>query len=369
MANLTGIALGWSKEGQKEGQLELVATSARDGSRDTVWHAQQTDPDRNEWTAWERFGSPGGGAGAPAVLQREDGLLDLLVKGRDQSIWRRFQVNPGRWSPWDKLGAPDREGFLGSLAFTQNKDGRLEVFVDRQGELAWHRWQQRAVGEADWSVWDPFGLPNGRLFGSLAVGRDSQSRLVAFAPAAAPAAGKQELWHRWQRTPGSPWSPWTTLKSPPGNRGPGEAVLGTNADGRLEVFTVASDGTVWHRWQQRAGDPESWEKPWDPLGAHGGGFREVAAGMDATGRLTLVATSQNGRDLFQLTQVTPGGHWGSWSPLPSVPTEAAGPLLYLNSNGGLGLFLRTPDTGGLHQLIQPEPDASWTPGPPWLPPS
>jgi hypothetical protein len=367
MADLTGIALDWNSDSQ----LELVATSAREGSRDTVWHAQQTDPDRNEWTGWEPFGRPGGGAGAPAFLQRQDLKLelDLAVIGRDQSIWRRFQVSPGHWSDWDELGIPGGESFLGSLAFTENKDGRLEVFAARHDGTAWHRWQRSAGGVADWSPrWAPFGLPDGQLLGALAIGRDAQSRLVAFAPALVP-GDEPAMWHRWQSTPSDGWSAWTSLGSPPGDRGPGEAVLGTNYDGRLEVFTVASDGAVWHRWQQRAGGPESWEgQPWHNLGAQGGGFREVAVRRDAAGCLTLAATSQNGRDLFQLTQVTPGGGWGSWSPLPSVPTEAAGPLLYLNSNGGLGLFLLTPDTGGLYQLIQREPDGSWTPGPPWPPP-
>lgn len=367
MADLTGIAL----DRNSDGQLELAATSAREGSRDTVWHAQQTDPDRNDWRGWEPFGRPAGGAGAPAFLQRLDRKLelDLAVIGQDQSIWRRFQFSPDQWSDWTSLDSPGGQSFLGSLAFTENSDGRLEVFAARHDGTAWHRWQRSAGGVADWFPrWASFGLPDGQLFGSLAMDRDSQRRLVAFAPAAAPADGKQELWHRWQSTPSDGWSPWTSLKSPPGGRDPGEAVLGTNADGRLEVFTVASDGAVWHRWQQRAGDPESWEQPWHGLGNQDGGFSELAVGMDAADRLTLVATSQNGRDLFQLTQVTPGGGWGSWSRLPSVPTEAAGPLLYLNSNGGLGLFLLTPDTGGLHQLVQPEPDGIWTPGRRWPPP-
>lgn len=366
MANLTGIALGRNQEGQ----LELVATSAREGSRDTAWHAQQTDPERNDhWTQWRPFGRVGGGAGAPAVLQRHDGNLDVAVIGRDQTIWRRFQVSPGHWSDWSSLETPRGDGFLRSLAFTQNSDGRLEVFVDRQDGSAWHRWQRSTVGEADWSGWQPFGLPDGDVRESLAVGRDPEGRLVAFATAAAPEAGEQELWRRWQlSTPGGGWSAWTSLGSPPGDRAPGEAVLGMNADGRLEVFTVASDDAVWHRWQQLAGDHESWTQPWHSLGSQGGGFSEVAVTMDAAACLTLVATSRSHRELFQLTQVTPGGGWGSWSRLPSVPTDAAGPLLYLNRNGGLGLFLMTPSTGGLHQLIQPERDGSWRPGRRWPPP-
>jgi hypothetical protein len=113
MATLTGIALGWNKDGQ----LELVATSERQGSRDTVWHAQQTDPERNQWTDWEPFGRPGGGAGAPAVLQRQDGNLDVAVIGRDRSIWRR---PGGSWGPWTPLPSVPTEAASPLLYLNSN---------------------------------------------------------------------------------------------------------------------------------------------------------------------------------------------------------------------------------------------------------
>jgi hypothetical protein len=365
MAKVTGIAIA----GHGERQLELVATSDREGSRDTVWHARQTDPAGNEWTGWQPFGRPGGGAGAPALLQRRDDLLDVAVIGRDQSIWRRFEAAPGRWSDWASLDAPGGESFLGSLAFTENHDRRLEVFAHRHDGSAWHRWQRSAESEGDWSGWSPFGLPDGAVREPLTMGSDTRGRLEAFAPAAAKIDGTTELWHRWQHPPGNGWSPWTSLKAPGGNREPGVAVLAKNADGRLEAFTVAGDGAVWHRWQRGAGDPGSWEQPWHLLGDQDGGFTELAVERNGRGRLTVVAVAQNGRDLWQLTQDTPGGGWGSWSPLPSVPTgTVASPLLYPTRAGGLGLFLLVPSTGGLYQLIQPAPDLDWTPGRRWPPP-
>jgi hypothetical protein len=97
---------------------------------------------------------------------------------------------------------------------------------------------------------------------------------------------------------------------------------------------------------------------WPP----GGG----ATDLDARGCLTLVAISVNGRDLWLRAQATPDSPWGPWSPLGTVPTKADGtPLLRVNHDGGLEVFLRTPSTGGLYQLSQTQPDGSWMPGRRW----
>jgi hypothetical protein len=41
--------------------------------------------------------------------------------------------------------------------------------------------------------------------------------------------------------------------------------VGTNADGRLEVFASETDGAIRHRWQRRQDDPEEGGGGWKPL--------------------------------------------------------------------------------------------------------
>jgi hypothetical protein len=205
------------------------------------------------------------------------------------------------------------------LVLAQNTDGRLEVAVPANNDVGdqravWHRWQ--TAPNNGWAGWHSLGEPPGGFFGPLALGANADGRLELVAPAAF-AGGDQEIWHRWQSTPGGGWSGWSSL----GTAGGGELltsvpVLARNADGRLELFVVAGDGAVWHRWQ-----------------------------------------------------TAPNNGWSPWANLGSVATGTIqGPTLASNADGRLELFLRAPDTGGLYQLSQSAPNDGWTPGHGWPPP-
>jgi hypothetical protein len=229
-------------------RLEMVATSTREGSRDTVWHAWQSDPDRDVWTDWHPFGKLDGDLTVDALRQHE--IMVVAVMGKFSNVRFRFQTGTTTWSDWESLERPPSDGFLRSLALRQNFDHRLEVFVAGQDGTAWHRWELEG-----WSEWTPMGLPHGDIFGSLVVGRDAEKRLEAFCVGTVPGS-EQALWHRWQKKPGSDWAAWDSLDAPPG--GPSDPVLGRNADGRLEVFCVTPDRSeLWHRWQRHAGKPRA----------------------------------------------------------------------------------------------------------------
>jgi len=154
-------------------RLEMVATSTREGSRDTVWHAWQSDPDRDVWTDWHPFGKLDGDLTVDALRQHE--IMVVAVMGKFSNVRFRFQTGTTTWSDWESLERPPSDGFLRSLALRQNFDHRLEVFVAGQDGTAWHRWELEG-----WSEWTPMGLPHGDIFGSLVVGRDAEKRLEAF---------------------------------------------------------------------------------------------------------------------------------------------------------------------------------------------
>lgn len=106
-----------------------------------------------------------------------------------------------------------------------------------------------------------------------------------------------------------------------------DPVLAANADGRLEVFAIGSDGGLWHAWQPRKND-NAWSE-WFSFGhppgvVFEGGWgngtpvtREprIAVAM-VDGRLhAFVANNQ----IWEIAQVVPNANWGSWQPLNTAP--------------------------------------------------
>jgi acylphosphatase len=71
------------------------------------------------------------------------------------------------------------------------------------------------------------------------VGTNADGRLEVFA-----VGGDDALWQIWQKARNNGWSAWQSMG---GNvRQP---TVGNNQDGRLEVFAVGSDEALWHTWQ------------------------------------------------------------------------------------------------------------------------
>ena len=53
------------------------------------------------------------------------------------------------------------------------------------------------------------------------------------------------LWYKWQVTPNNGWLDWASE----GGILTSNIAVGTNADGRLEVFVRGTDNALWHKWQ------------------------------------------------------------------------------------------------------------------------
>lgn len=70
------------------------------------------------------------------------------------------------------------------------------------------------------------------------------------------------LWHIWQMDPGGVWSDWNSLGRAIG----AEPVVFQNADGRLEVFVWGTDNALWHIWQMVPNSGYSGWSNWASLG-------------------------------------------------------------------------------------------------------
>jgi hypothetical protein len=243
----------------QDGRQEVFAVG-RDGN---VWQIWQTAPNGG-WSNWGTLGNP------PKEIRRSDritvgsnrdGRQELFVMGGDEALWHIRQVAPNAgWSAWESLGKPKDVGFsepprdrdLSEPIVRQNADGHLEVFAPGNGAFC-NRWQE-APNSSVWrhQGWNEKPRPQPGveltwLEAALNVGGQLEGRLEVFA-----LGDDGALWHAWQIDQAPNWSRWHSLASPPARiRAADRLTIGTNQDGRLEVFLVGQDGAVWHIWQTR----------------------------------------------------------------------------------------------------------------------
>jgi hypothetical protein len=320
MWKVTGIAAATNKDGR----LALVATAGITGTRDAVWQLEELNS--TGWSLLEEWlgGDPKDsweGPARPAVAANADGRFEVVAIGTDAKtgkIWhaRQDSTAPGGWSGWKSLGTPPGQRTVETPpALARNKNGRLELFIVDKGSAVWHRWQEQAGGDR-WAAWHSLNKPGQHLKikGSLAVTQNKDGRLELFVTASDGA-----VWHIWQdpRAPGG-WSGWQSLKSPSGPSGQiavsGPPAAVQNQDGRLELFVTAKDGAVWHLRQDPTA-PGGWSG-WELVGRQGAGFIEVAAAVRPTGPLVLFAIGDPSGgvtyDLWSRERAGPTNAWRPW---------------------------------------------------------
>jgi hypothetical protein len=300
-----------------------------------------------------------------ALAANEDGRLELFAVGFPESsggLWHAWQTAPnGDWSSLSPFGdAPPGLAF-GDCDVAQNKDGRLEVAVLGGDRGVWHRWQTAPNG--DWSDWSSLGHPGGPLLqaGPPVLARNGDGRLEVFT-----AASDGAVWHRWQR-PGGGWSDWSSLGGP-GGLPPAlfphdRPVVAQNGDGRLELFELGLGGVLWHRWQRPGGGWSDWSslgQPDDKLAVF-----DPVVGRNKDGRLEVFAAASDGAVWHRWQR--PGGGWSDWSSLGSADRDGRPRSLAVAANADGGLILvatwtpnsMPPFDFGLWLQQQTTPDGVW----------
>lgn len=147
------------------------------------------------------------------------------------------------WSPWQGLG--DKK--FSKISANSNVDGRLEVFGISEDKTLWNCWQERPNGR--WHDWYELG-GNRRIIDSISSARNKDGKLEVFA------LGEDlDLYHMRQQEAGSYWNNWESM----GGKFSSGAIVGYNADGRLEIFLRGMEGEILANWQDPAGThPTGW---------------------------------------------------------------------------------------------------------------
>jgi subtilisin family serine protease len=233
---------GWysvAAEADFDGRLELIALNR---ARQDIWHRTQAVVNTDNWSVWRQFD---GLLTSATVAFNSQGRLELFGTNGQGQVFRRAQTGPGSetWTGWDP--AYFRPAGLRSVAAEKNANDVIEVFgLTRTGEV-WHS-LETAPSSGVYTGWTR--LAGSPALRSIAVARNSNGLLELFGTDSAGQA------HRRSAVQGiDAWLPWTPLNQPAAVGALRSVTAETNADGRVEVFTVNTSGQIWHRWQSTAG--------------------------------------------------------------------------------------------------------------------
>jgi hypothetical protein len=256
------------------------------------------------------------------------------------------------WTGWQQLDG----GYSGGIeAIGQNADGRLEVFGLQPapgGQAAAHNWQTSPNN--GWSGWTSLGSPpQNDVLSHLEVASNADGRLEIFLRYGAMSAGA--MWHAWQTAPNNGWTGWAALNVSVGHVTSGPIVVTGNADGRMELFAIASPEGVTHAWQTA---PNGGWSSQDSLGSPTGVLVQgLAAARNSGGQLLVVAQGSDGA-IWAIAQTAPNNGWGSWTSLGKPASESLfGPAIASNADGRLEVFA-TGKT--MWHTAQSTPGGTWS---------
>jgi hypothetical protein len=365
-ANMACPSTTWVAPGA-DGRLEVFAVGSDHGGGQSLWHRWQTTS-VNGWSDWFSLGAPPDANGlrwSPTVAPGADGYLEVFVVGDDLqpdglgsggALHRSSQtVRNGGLSHWRSYptGGPN---LFGSPAVVRGTDGHLEVFVLGDDGALWHMWQTLPI--IGWSQWVSHGAPRGLLLNSapsVIAGEDGRLDVFIVSQEAA-------LWRIAKTAADGGWSDWVSHGSPSGVLFGSDStpVVARSADGHLELFVVGNDGRLWQMRQTVANGGWSGWRPHDgPSGMKFLRLRPaVASGLDGRLDLFLVGDDASLWHLRQKGSNDGSSQWFSHGG-PAEAGLAGSPAVAADADGEMQVFVMGTD-GALWQLSQTGPSSGWS---------
>jgi hypothetical protein len=250
-----------------------------------LFQCTEDTPGGDDWLQWTKSVTEGW----YSVAAERDGRGSIGVYGLQKAsrlVWERYQtvLTPGFWMQWRGNG-----GLLNSIAAAARTDGRMEVFgTNDEGEA---RHASPAPGARIMS-WDSFGLA-GTVLRSVAADRNAAGLVEVVA-----LASDGTIWHRWQTAAtASTYTPWVQMD------GSLRAVaLARNGDGTLELLGTNAVGQAYHRTGAGQNNWQSWVAFDAPTSVEG--LRSIAAETNHAGRVEVFAVGSDGSIWRRLKRVS-----------------------------------------------------------------
>lgn len=295
-----------------DGRLEVFARG-RDGAMYTACVLTG-----GGWSSWINMG--GSLRGDPCVARNQDGRMECFCVGTDGAIYHAYQTTAnGTWSGWSSMGG----NCPGNPTVAANSDGRLEVFVRGTDNRIYHQWQLSPNGSWNGS-WQVLGTANCNY--DPAAITDPSGNIHVFA------IGTGGTMLECKETP--TWTDFVGIgRDAQGNSWKSTPACGKNQDGRIEVFAIANDNTIQHRWQTSAG-----QGGYSGAATLGGSWTHAPQVFpDQNGCLQVFAVGST-TNLYTQYQTSPNGGWASgWANLQGQ--WGGDPGIGMNSDGRDEIFM------------------------------
>ena len=238
------------------------------GAKNQVFHTWQYSPSGTSWAPSIPLSDVVANIVAAEVNQ--DGRVEVFFTDKKDRLFHLWQLQPVAtqsdvtWSGPTPILSLDGKTQMHAtqIVLAANVDGRLEVFLIGTDGHLYHTWQTSPANVAatadldSWAILSPFISKGSRKASAkyIAVGRTADSRLELFYCG----TGDNYLYHNWQMQPadsldaGTPLNSWageTVIKTFGHTNKAKQIAVATNADGRLEILYVGTDGHLFHNWQ------------------------------------------------------------------------------------------------------------------------
>ncbi len=280
-----GIRSAWFRPDQPApGDLARSAWATGDGAVALTGRTADGRAEAQTWVPGDGLGAATALSravrGAPAVVSRRSGPLEVFARGTDDAVWTRARTGSG-WTPWTSLGGVVRSRPTAARGagddlhvLASGSDGRV--------------WQRSSTAPGTWSRWTSVGgaPAPGTAPAAVATGADRLDVVVR------DAGGISR-----RRARAGAWGPWTAL----GGDAEGDPAV-ASAGGELTVVVRRADGSAATR-SASAGDV------WRSLGGVLASDPAAAADL-GSGRLDVLVTGTDGR-LWTRSRTASG--WSGWT--------------------------------------------------------
>jgi hypothetical protein len=303
------------------------------------------------------------------VGRNADGRQQLYMIGSNDVLYTKYQLRPNSdgWSKWLRL--PGHWPFNDAVGVGRNKDGRQQIYVVGTDGRLWTTYQTHR-NRNDWSDWVSLGAPPNRYFATadathggaeIGVGTEADGRQQVYL-----VADDHQLYTQHQRAVNDGWSPaWMSLGgSWPYDGGVG---VGRSGDGREALYMVlwGEHEPIYTNYQTHANSDSWFARPpesWISLLGDWNVSASIGVGSERDGRQSLFVVGEDWK-LYTQSQPSVNGSWtGGWTALGFpvtaylAPDDSVG--LGRNKDGRQQVYLIGQD-GYLYTQFQ-EPSGDWS---------